>query len=172
MFPKKVIVMFPSGSFKEFFAVSQRVAPQCSQSVKFKMRQNGGLKMNPSGTFEVYPPHRPRKTTFGINPGHFGNTARKRPGNCKTRYILNEPGMLPKCPGFMPKVVHHGRWGGYISNVPLGVISGTPFQLILNFTDQEHCGATCRETAKNSLNEPLRNIIITFFGNIQDVPIM
>ena len=70
----------------------------------------------------------------------------------------------------MPKVVHHGRWGGYISNVPLGVISSTPFWLILNFTGWGHCGATDGETAKNSLNEPLGYTTITFFGNIQDVP--
>jgi len=70
----------------------------------------------------------------------------------------------------MLKVVHHGRWCGYTLNVPLRVISGTPFWLILNFTGWGHCGATDGHTAKNSLNEPLRNITITFFGNIQDVP--
>ena len=59
MFPKKVIVMFLSGSFKEFFAVSPSVAPQCPQSVKFKMSQNGVPEMTPSGTFGMYPPNQP-----------------------------------------------------------------------------------------------------------------
>jgi len=53
----------------------------------------------------------------------------------------------------MLKVVHHGRWGGYISYVPLRVISGTLFWLIFNFTDWGHCGATDGDTAKNSLND-------------------
>src|SRR5258705_1606204 len=44
------------------------------------------------------------------------------------------------------------------------------FWLILNFTASVHCGATRQETAKNSLNELLRDTTITFFGNIQDVP--
>ena len=60
MFPKKVIVMFLSGSFKEFFAVSPSVAPQCPQPVKFKMSQNSVPEMILSGTFEMYPPYRPQ----------------------------------------------------------------------------------------------------------------
>jgi len=59
----------------------------------------------------------------------------------------------------------------YFQNVPLWVISGTPFWLILGFTDWEHHDCITGNTAKNSLNEPLRNIAGTFFGKIQDVPI-
>ena len=55
--------------------------------------------------------------------------------------------------------------------MPLWVTSGTPFWLILGFTGWEHCDCITGNTAKNSLNEPLRNITGTFFGKIQDVPI-
>ena len=55
MFPKKVIVMFLSGSFKEFFAVSPSVAPQCPQPVKLKMNQNSVPEVVSSGTFEMSP---------------------------------------------------------------------------------------------------------------------
>ena len=34
----------------------------------------------------------------------------------------------------------------------------TPLWFILGFTDWEHCGHTTGETAKKTLNEPLRNI--------------
>ena len=82
----------------------------------------------------------------------------------KTGNILNEPSIFPKCPGFLPKVIYWGGPDGYILNVPLWVISGTLFQLILNFTDWEHCNPITGDTAKNSLNEPLKNITGTFFG--------
>ena len=59
MIPKKVIVVFLSGSFKENFAVSQRVAPQCPQSVKLKMSQNGVPEVALSGTSGVVPSKRP-----------------------------------------------------------------------------------------------------------------
>src|ERR1700760_684379 len=63
-------------------------------------------------------------------------------------------------------------YDGYTINVPFRIISGTPFWLILNFTSWEHHNHTTGKTAKNTLNEPLRNITGTFFGNIQDVPII
>jgi len=55
--------------------------------------------------------------------------------------------------------------------VPLRIISGTSFWLILDFTGLGHHSHTTGDTAKNSLNEPLGNITVTFFGKIQDVPI-
>ena len=80
--------------------------------------------------------------------------------------------VFPKCPGFLPKGIYWGGPDGYILNVPLWVISGTPFQLILNFTSWEHCSPITGDTAKNSLNEPLRDITGTFFGKIWDVPVI
>jgi len=148
IFPKKVPVMFLSGSFKEFFAVSPVMGLQCSQPVKFKMSQNGVPEMTQSGTFRMYPSGPPQYTTFGKNPGHFGNTARKCLENWKTGNILNEPNIFPKCPGFLPKVVYWGGPDGYILNVPLWVISGTPFWLIFNFTGWEHCNPIIGDTAK------------------------
>src|SRR5882762_4426066 len=103
-----------SGSFKEVFAVSPVMGSQCSQPVKFKMSQNGVPEMAQSGTFRMYPSGPPQCTTFGKNPGHFGSTARKCLGNWKTRNILNEPSIFPKCPGFLPKAVH---WGGPDGNI-------------------------------------------------------
>src|SRR6267143_5230584 len=98
------------------------------------MSQNGVLEMTQSGAFGMYSSGPPQCTAFGKNPGHFGNTARKCLGNWKTGNILNEPSIFPRCPGFLPKVVHWGGPDGNILNVPLQVISGTPFWHILNFT--------------------------------------
>ena len=79
--------------------------------------------------------------------------------------------VFPKFTQFLPKVVHWGRLDGYILNVPLWFTSSASFQLILGFTCWEHHDRTTGNTAKYSLNEPLRNITGTFFGKIQDVPI-
>ena len=135
------------------------------------MSQNGGLEANWSGTFWMCPSRRPQCTTLGKNWGNFGNIARKCQENWKTGNILNEPSIFPKFPRFLPNVVHWGHLDGYIQNVPLWFTSSTPFWLILDFTGWEHCDHTTGNTAKNSLNEPLRNITGAFFGKIQDVPI-
>jgi len=61
----------------------------------------------------------------------------------------------------------HCDWNdGDIQNVLLGKFSVTLFWLILNFTDSEHCDRTDGNTAKDTVNEPLGNIIGTFFGKI------
>jgi len=52
--PKKVPMMFPSGSFTVYFAVFPPVQSQCSQLVKFEMNQNDVLKMFQGGTFAVF----------------------------------------------------------------------------------------------------------------------
>ena len=108
IFPKKVPLMFLSGSFEMTFVMFRVVRSQCSQSVKFKMNQNGAPKMFPSGTFRMSWHFYPWCTTFGKFLGHFGDTARKCLGNWKTGNILNEPNIYPKCPGNFPKVVHCG----------------------------------------------------------------
>ena len=80
--------------------------------------------------------------------------------------------MFPKCPQILPKVVHWDRLDRYIQNVPLWFTTGTLFWLILHFPGPGHCDHTTGDTGKNSLNEPLRNFTGTFFGKIQDVPII
>jgi len=67
-------------------------------------------------------------------------------------------------------VVHCGGNGGYILNVPFRFTSSTPFWHILGFPGWEHCGRTAGDTAKYSLNEPLRNIAVTFFGKLGVYP--
>jgi hypothetical protein len=52
-----------------------------------------------------------------------------------------------------------------------GNIFGTPFWFVLNFTDWEHCGHTTGDIAKDTVNEPLGNIMGTFFGEIHGLPI-
>ena len=106
IFPKKVPVMFLSGSFKEFFAVSPVMGLQCSHPVKFKMSQNSVPEMTQRGTFKMYPSGPPQYTTFGKNPGHFG----KMLGSFKvfpvfqfSRHFL---AVFQKCPGFLLKVVY------------------------------------------------------------------
>ena len=163
--------MFLSGPFKEYFAVFPVVRSRCSQPVKFRMSQNSVLVVNQSGTFRMYPSGRPQCTTFGKNRVKFGNTARKCLENQKTGNTLNELSIFPKFSRFLPKVVHWGRLDGYIPSVPLWFTSSTLFWLILNFTGWEHRDHTTGNTAKYSLNEPLRNITGTFFGKIKGVPI-
>jgi len=80
------------------------------------------------------------------------------------------PAVFPKFTQILLKVVHCGGNDGYILNVPLWFISGTLFWRILGFTGWEHCGRTTGDTAKNSLNEPLRNIVVTFFGKLGVYP--
>src|SRR5260370_24058441 len=113
------------------------------------MSQNGVPEMILSGTFRMPLPLRPWCTTFGIIWGNFGDTARKCLEHWKTRYILNEPSISPKFPQIIPKVVHHGRRSKDILNVPLGIISGTPFWLILSSPDLEHMGPITRYTAES-----------------------
>ena len=72
--------------------------------------------------------------------------------------------MFPKFPEFLPKVVHYEQNFKGILNLPLRNISGAPLWLIFNFTAWEHCNPTAGEITKNSFNEPLRNITVTFFG--------
>src|SRR5260370_14510291 len=98
------------------------------------MSQNGVPEMIPSGTFRMPLSLRPWCTTFGIIWETFGDTARKCLEHWKTQYILNEPSISPKFPQIIPKAVHHGWRGKDILNVPLGIILGTLFWLILNFT--------------------------------------
>jgi len=116
------------------------------------MSQNGVPEMTQSGTFRMYPSGPPQCTAFGKNPGHFG----KMLGTFKMFPVFQFPrhflAMFPKCPGFLPKAVHWGGPDGYILNVPLWVISGTLFWLILNFTGWGHCDHITGDTAKTSLN--------------------
>jgi len=110
-------------------------------------------------------------TTFGEIWVNFGNTAGKHLGNWKTRDIQNVPSIFPKFTQILPKVGYCGGSDGYIPDVPLWFVSGTLFWLIFSFTGQEHHGCTTGETAKNSLNEPLRNIAVTFFDKLGVFPI-
>jgi hypothetical protein len=97
-------------------------------------------------------------------------TASTYQGNWKTGNILNEPSIFPKFPQILPKVAHFGWNFEYILDVPLGNTSGTPFWFILNFTGWEHCDHIAGDIAKDTVNEPLRNIMGAFFGNIWNFP--
>ena len=57
-----------------------------------------------------------------------------------------------------------------IPNVPPWNIFGTLFWFVLNFTGWEHHNHTAGNTAKYTVNEPIRNIMGTFFGRIQGLP--
>jgi len=92
-------------------------------------------------------------------------------GNRKTGDILNELGIYQNFPGNVPKVVHHGQKYQDILNVPLRNISGTLFQFVFSFTGWEHCDRTTGNTAKYTVNEPLGNIMGTFFGKFLGLPI-
>src|SRR5258705_29366 len=106
------------------------------------MSQNSVPEMIPSGTFRMPLPLRPWCTTFGIIWGNFGEMLGSfkmyQVFQCSRHFLA----VSPKFPQIIPKVVHHGRRGKGILNVSLGIISGTPFWLILNFTDLGHCECT------------------------------
>jgi hypothetical protein len=126
-----------------YFAVFPAVRSQCSQSVKFKISQNGVLEMFPSGTFRMYPPLPTMQcTTFGKFWVNFGNTASTFWETGKLGNILNVLAVFPKFPRILPKVVHMVGRGQYILNVPLGNISAHCSGFILGFTDWEHCDRT------------------------------
>ena len=78
--------------------------------------------------------------------------------------------VFPDFPENIPGWDHYDWNDGDIPNVPLGKFLVASFRLILNFTDSEHCNQTDGNTARNTVNEPLRNITGTFFGKIQDEP--
>ena len=147
-FPKEGNCDVPDWFIQGFFSVFRVMGPWCPDPVKFKMSQNGVPEMIPSGTFRMSWPLQPQCTTFSIIRGNFGNTTRKCLEHWKTQYILNVPSISPKFPQIIPKVVHCGRRGQDIINVPLRFILGTPFWLILNFTGSGHHGHTTRKTEK------------------------
>ena len=158
IFPKKVTAVFPP------------VWSQCSQSVKFKMSQNGEPKMVRCGTFGMSPSFRPQWSTSGIFWGYFGNTANTFKMYPVFQFPWNVFAVFPKYPQNIPDVDHCGWNDGEIPNVPCPTISSSPFWLILNFTDWEHCDHTGGNITKEIANEPLGNITSTFFGKIQGEP--
>jgi hypothetical protein len=80
------------------------------------------------------------------------------------------PAVFLKCSQNFPKMVHYGRNGQGILNIPLWNISVASFPCILNFTGSVNCGYFTGDIAKNTLNEPPRNTMGTFFGNILNFP--
>ena len=172
IFPKKVLLVFLSGSFEMYFVMFPAVWSQCSQPVKLKMNQNGVLEMFLSGTSRMSWHFRPWWTTFGKIWGNFGNTASTFKMFPVFWFPWHVLAVFPKFPQILPKVVHHGRKCQDILDVPLRNISGTLFWFILSFTGWEHCDHTTRNTTKYISNEPLGNTRDTFFGKIQGVPMV
>ena len=158
-FPKKNTAMCLSGSFTVFFAVFPSVWLQCSVTKNF-----------PSGTFWMSPSFQSQWSQLGIFLGKSRNTANSFQGNWKTGNILGVFAVFLDFPKNIPSWDHCDWNDGDIQNVPLGKFLVTSFRLILNFTDSEHCNQTDGNTAKNTVNEPLRNITGTFFEKIQDIP--
>ena len=134
------------------------------------MRLNDATKNFPNGTFGMSPLFQPQLSQPGIFLGKSGNTANTFQGNCKTRDILNVFAVFPDFPKNIPGWDHCGWNDGDIPNVPLRKFLVASSRHILNFTDLEHCNQIDGNTARNTVNEPLRNITGTFFGKIQDVP--
>ncbi len=169
-FPKKVPVVFPSGSFRMYFVVCPAVWSQCTGPGKFKKNLNDVPKIFLSGTFGMPLPVFPRCTTFGAFSANPGNIAKICSGNWKTGNILNVSAVFPGFAENAPKVVHHGNTGRGIPNVPLRNIFGTSFQFFLNFPGPVHWDHTAGHTTKYVLNEPLGNTTGTFFGKFQGFP--
>jgi hypothetical protein len=72
-----------------------------------------------------------------------------------------------------PKIsekIHYGRIFQDILNIPLWNISVASFLHILNFTGSVNCGYFTGDIAKNTLDDPPRNTVGTFFGNILNFP--
>ena len=79
---------------------------------------------------------------------------------------------FPKVSPIFTKRVHYERNFKHIQNFPVRNMSDSPFWLIFYFTGWEHCDHTIGNTAKNTLNEPLRDITVTFFGKFQNIPMV
>jgi len=96
------------------------------------------------------------------------------PGSFKMSWVFRFPrhflAMSQKFPENLPKLVYHGQKCQEILNVPLGNISSTPFWFVLSFTGWEHRNHTAGNTVKYTVNEPLGNIMGTFFGKIPGLP--
>ena len=116
------------------------------------------------------PPLLPDGTIFRKFREHIGKTAGKYQENWKTGNIQNVPDIFPKCSQNFLKMVHCGWNGQDILNIPLWNISVTSFPCILNFTGSVNYGYFTGDIAENTLNEPPRNTVGTFFGNILNFP--
>jgi hypothetical protein len=69
-----------------------------------------------------------------------------------------------------PKKIHYGRISQDILNIPLWNISVASFLHILNFTGWVNYGYFTGDIVKNTLDDPPRNAVGTFFGNILNFP--
>jgi hypothetical protein len=78
--------------------------------------------------------------------------------------------VFPKCSQNFPKKIHYGCIFQDILNIPLWNISVTSFLHILNFTSSVNCSYFTGDITKNTLNNPPRNTVGTFFGNILKFP--
>jgi len=81
--------------------------------------------------------------------------------------LCDVPRVFPKCPK------SGTLWENCrdTANVPPWNIFGASFWFISNFTGWGHHNHTDGNTAKYTVNEPLRNIMGTFFGKILGLPI-
>ena len=81
-------------------------------------------------------------------------------------------GHFGKTPGTSQGHSKCSQFSGFlnIANVPPWNIFGTSFWFILNFPGWEHHSHTTGNTAKYTVNEPLGNIMSTFFGKILGLP--
>jgi hypothetical protein len=78
--------------------------------------------------------------------------------------------VFPKCSQNFPKKIHYGRIFQDILNIPLWNISVASFLCILNFTGWVNYGYFIGDIVKNTLDDPPRNTVGTFFGNILNFP--
>jgi hypothetical protein len=67
-------------------------------------------------------------------------------------------------------MVHCGRNTQDILNIPLWNISVASFLCVLSFTGLVNWGYFTGDITKNTLNEPPRNTVGTFFGYILNFP--
>ena len=113
---------------------------------------------------------RPQCTIFGKFWEHFRKTADECQENWKTGNIQNVPDIFLKCSQNFPKMVHCSRNTRDILNIPLWNISVASFPCVLSFTGLVNWGYFAGDIAKNTLNEPPRNTVGTFFGYILNFP--
>jgi hypothetical protein len=78
--------------------------------------------------------------------------------------------VFPKCSQNFPKKKYYGRIFRDILNIPLWNISVASFLRILNFTGWVNYGYFTGDIVKNTLDDPPRNTVGTFFGNILNFP--
>ena len=134
------------------------------------MHRSNATEMFQSGIFRISWVLQPQCTIFRKFWEHF----RKMSGTFWMfpvfQFSWHLPAVFLKCSQNFLKMVHCGQNTQDIPNIPLWNILIALFPCVLSFTGLVNWGYFAGDITKNTLNEPPRNIVGTFFGYILNFP--